>query len=87
MQEHSGELAIRQRDPQVNARRGAAVSAARTGKTYPNVSASVKAQWQGSYGENLRAIHASPETRERHRQAALKREQKKRELRNGTTTS
>jgi hypothetical protein len=64
-QEHSDEIAEAQRRPEVNARRGASVSAARTGKHYPKASEAVRKKWQGPAGDKLRAHRSSDENKAR----------------------
>lgn len=53
--EHRAEISASQRRPEVNARRGAAVSAARTGNEYPANGAALKQAWGSEYGEEQRA--------------------------------
>jgi hypothetical protein len=64
--EHAEEIATSQRRPEVNARRGASVSKARTGKVYPKASESLRKRWDGPMGEALRAKHNSVETKAAH---------------------
>lgn len=72
IQEHKAEIAVSQRNPEVNKRRGAAISKARTGKEYPKTSEALKAMWQTDAGNALREKHRSAETLLKHSEAAKK---------------
>jgi hypothetical protein len=52
--EHAAEIAESQRRPDVNKRRGVAVSKARTGKHYPKSSEATRRVWQGPTGVKQR---------------------------------
>jgi hypothetical protein len=61
--EHSSEIAVAQRRPDVNERRGAAISKARTGKHYPKMHKVACDTWAGPGGARLRAHRSSAEFR------------------------
>jgi len=63
IQEHREEVAASQRCVEVNARRGASVSTAKLGKTYPKVAEVVRDNWKGAVGAKLREIHQSEKVR------------------------
>ena len=71
--EHAAEIAAAQRRPEVNARRGAAVSAARKGKHYAADSAALRANWAlPVYRAQMVAAHNKPSAVHNHAEAMRK---------------
>ena len=68
--EHAEEITTSQRLKEVNERRGAAISKARTGKHYPKDSATMRARWAGPDGDKMREVCRSDECRRNHSAAA-----------------
>ena len=70
VKEHAGEIAVSQRDPEMNARRGISIGQALKGKNRPDISIIKKAAWAGDFGVRQRAKYQSVETRKKHSDVA-----------------
>ena len=70
VKEHAGEIAVSQRDPEMNVRRGIAIGKAQKGQKRPTTTITLKAAWAGDYGVCQRAKYQSVETRKKHSDVA-----------------